>query len=647
VQANIASTDGPIARQCLSDVLALSTLPAVWAQAKPVRIAESLASALYSMLGADFVYVSLLGPKTGSVANVAQTDCYEMDPQLAAALGPSLQDWARRHDPHELLVTRNPSTDLLTRVTCRPLGHNAEYGVLAAGFAAEDLPSPVHHLLLDVGALQGTTGFGYALVMDSLRESEERFRALVEASAQIVWTRGADGTAVDDSPSWRLFTNQSQAEWKSFGWLDAVHPEDRPRVSELWREVIVKKVSFEAEYRLRHASGEWRWTAARAVPRFDASGAVREWVGMNVDISERKAAEQTQQLLLGELNHRVKNTLANVQAIAQHTLRHTSTPAAFAQAFGGRVQALARVHSQLTDSTWQGADLQALIRDQVLEGCGGGDAQQLTIQGPELLLAPQAALHLALLLHELGTNSRKYGALSGSSGRVTVTWTAKNDRLHLQWAERGGPPVEVPSQHGFGTVLIQTTAQALGGKAQVVCTGDGLGWEIDLGLKALRASAARNHLIGAAAMRQAAAQTRGTEASAQGLEGQRILVIEDEVMVALEVIELLEQLGSRPLGPAHSVTQALELLAREALDAALLDANLGGEQVDAVAAALTRKNIPFVFVTGYSRDSLPSAFRNAPVLPKPFMQTELISALRALFKSDAGGAIPLRRSSDV
>jgi hypothetical protein len=131
VQANIASTDGPIARQCLSDVLALSTLPAVWAQAKPVRIAESLASALYSMLGADFVYVSLLGPKTGSVANVAQTDCYEMDPQLAAALGPSLQDWARRHDPHELLVTRNPSTDLLTRVTCRPLGHNAEYGVLA------------------------------------------------------------------------------------------------------------------------------------------------------------------------------------------------------------------------------------------------------------------------------------------------------------------------------------------------------------------------------------------------------------------------------------------------------------------------------------------------------------------------------------
>lgn len=643
---DLADADTATLRRCLGDVLALSTLPAVWAGARPLRIAESLAAALHTMLRADLVYVALLDPHGGALASVAQMAPDESDPRLAATIGPALLDWVRQHDPRELYSGDALQRDVPLRVTCRSLGHNAELGVLAAGFAGKDLPSPLHHLLLDVGATQATTGLSNALLVHSVRQSEERFRALIEASAQIVWTQAGDGAAVEDSPSWRAFTGQTYAEWRGFGWLNAIHPDDRARISALWRAAVAEKSPVETEYRLRHASGEWRWTAARAIPRLDAGGAVQEWIGMNTDISTRKAAEQTQLLLLGELNHRVKNTLANVQAIAQRTLRHAKNPADFALAFGGRLQALARVHTQLTDATWQGAELQALIVDQVLQASIG--TSPLTMQGPDLMLAPQAALHLALVLHELGTNARKYGALSQPEGKVAVTWAVKHDRLQLQWTERGGPPVKVPDQHGFGTLLIQNTAQSLGGKAQMVCTAQGLGWEIDIPLTALRAPAggqpdvADDHVPGAAGVDGMKTPAAG-EAHPQGFGGKRILVVEDEVLVSMVVIDMLGELGIRPIGPAQSVQQALEAIDSEVLDAALLDGNLAGARVDAVAAALTRKQVPFVFVTGYGRDSLPTAFRNAPILSKPFSEADLVAALRGLFGRGTAGTIKLRR----
>jgi PAS domain S-box-containing protein len=619
----------------------------VWAGANPLRIAESLAAALYSMLGAEFIYVALREPGGAALASVAQTGHYELKPQLATALEPSLVDWTREHDPHELFIYAAPPGALPLRVTCRPLGHNAELGILAAGFGSEDLPSPLQHLLLDVSATQATIGVTNALLMQSVRQSEERFRALIEASAQIVWTRAGDGIAIEDSPSWRAFTGQTYAEWKGMGWLDAVHPEDRPGLAAVWRVAIAKQIPVETEYRLRHVSGEWRWTAARAAPRLDANGIVQEWVGMNADISSRKAAEQTQQLLLDELNHRVKNTLANVQAIAQQTLRYTNSPTEFAQAFDGRVQALARVHTQLTEATWQGADLQALILDQVLEVAAG--AEQLATQGPELVLTPQAALHFALVLHELGTNSRKYGALSKAEGRVVVTWGAKNDRLQMQWSERGGPPVKVPSQLGFGSVLIQSTAQSLGGAAKMFCAAGGIQWEIDIPIEALQAPTDDRPNTSADHVPQTAGgigipEPAPGEARAQAFGGKRILVVEDEVLVAMVVIDMLEALGIQPIGPVQSVKQALDAIAGEALDAALLDGNLAGARVDSVAAALTRKGVPFLFVTGYARDSLPAAFRNAPLLSKPFREAELTAALHSLFAHDTPqGAIPLRR----
>ncbi len=126
----------------------------------------------------------------------------------------------------------------------------------------------------------------------AVQESQSRYQALIEASAQIVWTTDSNGAAVEDSPSWRRFTGQTYEQWKGFGWLEALHPDDRERVSGLWHRAVAERTVFESEHRIRHSSGDWRWMAVRAVPVLNADGLVREWVGMNIDITVRKHGEE-------------------------------------------------------------------------------------------------------------------------------------------------------------------------------------------------------------------------------------------------------------------------------------------------------------------------------------------------------------------
>ncbi|MGH8526696.1 MAG: PAS domain S-box protein, partial [Gammaproteobacteria bacterium] len=146
-------------------------------------------------------------------------------------------------------------------------------------------------LLVDIDALKRSE----LRFQTAMRESQARYQALVlvRAVAQIVWTTDATGAVVDDSPSWRAFTGHTYEQWKGSGWLDALHPEDRERVGELWQRAVRERTPVETEYRLRHASGEWRWTTVRAVPVLTSDGSVREWVGMNIDITERKQIEES------------------------------------------------------------------------------------------------------------------------------------------------------------------------------------------------------------------------------------------------------------------------------------------------------------------------------------------------------------------
>jgi PAS domain S-box-containing protein len=204
------------------------------------------------------------------------------------------------------------------------------------------------------------------------------------------------------------------------------------------------------------------------------------------DITERKRAEDTQRLLLAELDHRVKNTLANVQAIAMQTLSTTADPASFVESFSGRIQALGRAHSLLTRSSWLGADLATLIKDQLTVDTIETD-KRVSCIGPQVQLEPQAALHLGLVLHELGTNARKYGSLSQRKGNLatvgSVTGEGALPELLLRWVESDGPPVVAPAKRGFGSTLIERSlAHALGGDAKLEFAPSGVICEIRLPL---------------------------------------------------------------------------------------------------------------------------------------------------------------------
>jgi PAS domain S-box-containing protein len=348
-----------------------------------------------------------------------------------------------------------------------------------------------------------------------------------------------------------------------------------------------------------------------------------------LDVTERKRAEATQRLLIGELNHRVKNTLASVQAIATQTLRHAAEPAEFAPTFIGRIHALARAHSLLSATTWQGARLRELIEGQLQ--LGTIDPARMTFAGPEIELSPEPALHLALVLHELGTNANKYGALSNETGRVRLVWRLKGGKLELEWTETGGPDVAAPTRRGFGTALIERSLKAEGGSATASYDEGGLRWLLTL-----------PHAGGAGGDDDADPEAAGGGAWAPAgaavpasIAGMRFAIIEDEPLVALELASILADAGVVIVGPAATAEHAQAIIESGQIDGALLDGNLQGTSVEAIAAMLEAQGVPFAFVSGYGRDHLPEGFEAVPAIGKPFDPAEIVAIAGALVRGRA------------
>ena len=382
--------------------------------------------------------------------------------------------------------------------------------------------------------------------------------------------------------------------------------------------------------RMRNAVGLTLDVECYCSALLDAGGRLAS-IGIQIlDVTERKRAEETQRLLIGELNHRVKNTLASVQAIASQTLRHSTGPSDFAPTFIGRIHALARAHSLLSATTWQGASLRELVEGQLLTGTVA--ASQLVIDGPDVDLAPEPALHLALVLHELVTNAHKYGALSVPTGNASLRWTRARGQLLLEWQERGGPPVVPPQRRGFGSALIERSLRAEGGGAEAEYAPEGLTWRLRLPSNA-RLHTAPRPIVAAAAAGPA-------PGGAAALAGKRILVVEDEPLVALELGQVLGDAGATVVGPAASAAHALALIGTEPVDAALLDGNLQGEMVDAIALVLRTRGVPFLFVSGYGRDHLPAGFDAVPIVAKPFSAPALVASAAALFAPQPAAIVP-------
>ncbi|MBL8774208.1 MAG: PAS domain-containing protein [Phenylobacterium sp.] len=250
-----------------------------------------------------------------------------------------------------------------------------------------------------------------------------------------------------------------------------IHPEDFPRV--MARVAALAKqpdgVVMELELRIRRADGSYRWILDRgAVFERDAAGRVAQTLNAAIDIDERKRAEERRSLLINELNHRVKNTLAAVQSIARQSLRSGRDPAEMSAAFTSRLVSLSAAHDILTREHWEGA----AVREIVQVALAPFDEARIQASGAEVRLGARAAIALSMALHELATNAAKYGALSGDAGRVILGWRAhcegEQARFELEWREVGGPPVTPPRRRGFGWRLLSQGLRAdLNGEAEL------------------------------------------------------------------------------------------------------------------------------------------------------------------------------------
>src|SRR3954466_12712094 len=308
------------------------------------------------------------------------------------------------------------------------------------------------------------TGDGFVKIMrdrtaqhlqeTELSESEARFRMLATSIPQLVFRSAGDGTRTWGSPQWEIYAGLSDAKSRGFGWLDAVHPDDQTMTRDKWREAQQSGEDYAEQRIRRHADGEYRWHQTRAKP---IDGTAGEWVGTSADIHEMRTLQDRQQVLLSELQHRTRNLLSLVQAIARQTVRSSTSLSEFSGHFESRLAALSRVQGVLARTDHGSIKLEQIVRAE-LEAHGADE--RVEVGGPDVELAPNAAQALALALHELATNAVKYGALRQHSGTLSVKWDLReNDRgrlVKLDWREAGvSLPPGPPPRKGYGRELIE------------------------------------------------------------------------------------------------------------------------------------------------------------------------------------------------
>jgi two-component sensor histidine kinase/PAS domain-containing protein len=308
----------------------------------------------------------------------------------------------------------------------------------------------------------------------ALRESEQRLREAqaIGAVGSFDWDMASN--IVHRSPEYLAIQGLPE-DFPQQGpynddWLARVHPDDRARVSQIRDHNVAHPGPFEMEFRLvRPDNGEMRWIFTRGRVEAGADGRPIRLVATQSDITARKQEEIRRQLLLNELNHRVKNTLATVQSIAAQTLKAAATPEEAGPVLESRLMALSRAHNILTRETWEGADLSEIVAGAAGPYCV---ADRCEYHGAEVRLSPAMALALAMALHELAVNAAKYGALKGENGKVDIRWHVEgappHRRLFLRWQELGGPPVKPPDRRGFGTRLLEHgLGRELGGAVRI------------------------------------------------------------------------------------------------------------------------------------------------------------------------------------
>jgi PAS domain S-box-containing protein len=309
-----------------------------------------------------------------------------------------------------------------------------------------------------------------------LRASEERFRLMAENAPVMIWISDPYGKCVHLNQMLRAFWGVAEEQVGEFNWGATLHPEDAATVGSRVAEALKDRSPFSVKARYLDAQGRYRVLETRAHPRFSPGREFMGMIGANVDVTEREEAEKARELLVAELNHRVKNTLSIVQGIAHQTFRSNADPVEARRAFEGRLMALGHAHNLLTRANWENASLKELAEDTL--DTEGANAGVVSLNGPGILLSPKQAVSIAMALHELCTNARKYGALSKDEGRVKVEWSqteGAQPRLWIRWHESGGPAVLLPAHRGFGSALLERIlAHDLDGEVEINFEPQGL-----------------------------------------------------------------------------------------------------------------------------------------------------------------------------
>ena len=459
-----------------------------------------------------------------------------------------------------------------------------------------------------------------------LQESEERLRLASEAAEFGTYDCSPrDGRFLCSPEMKRLLGWEGEEELSVKAFLDLVYEPDRSAVR---RSLFAKNLDdarYRVEFRIPHKGGiRWLLDCGRAF--FDENGgAPARVMGTVLDITERKQFEERQLLLMAELDHRVKNILANVSAIAKLSSKNTGSLSNFVEALDARIQAIARAHSLLRRDSWIGIDLQTYLSE-LLAPFISKRSQNIILKGEAVDLSPKAAQSLALVFHELATNAVKYGALSVPDGNVTLSWSKVKERkggVHLTWEEQGGPrPIKIHRQ-GFGTMVIKAVSAESGAKVAYDFGPEGVVFSFEGDIEGTGKGS--SSALGAPTFLDFGAE-RGLP-----VRRARVLLVEDELLLALQAQTELETAGHKVTGLATNLQQGMEFAQDLDFDFALLDIRLGNEDSVPIADKLLDRNLPFAFVTGFEGELiLPAHLRSVPRFPKPYTIAAILGSISSL-----------------
>lgn len=328
---------------------------------------------------------------------------------------------------------------------------------------------------------------------DTLQRMNSAFRILTDAMPQMVWSTLPDGFHDYYNARWYEFTGMPPGSTDGEGWNGMFHPDDRDHAWSVWRRSLETGEPYEITYRLRHHSGEYRWTLGRALPLRNTAGEVVRWIGTCTDIHESKMMAEENEILSRELSHRIKNIFAVINGLIGLSARQNEELRPLAAELQDRIAALgrahefARPHSEQSRPVTIASTLQGLLNE-ILKAYPAQAEGRLTIHGDDPEIDDRSATPIALMFHELATNSAKYGALASELGTVSITIASQKNVIALSWIEAEGPEISgEPTTTGFGTKLVQlAVTQQLAGSITRHWDRSGLRVEMEIAADRLK-----------------------------------------------------------------------------------------------------------------------------------------------------------------